>query len=106
MGLRDKYEVSMAVSRLTTVGNKSSYQSLGTVVGHMQPLDPMNAALIEGNLSKSYQVWVEVDADIDVGDKIVIASGDYAGTYYMKEVKKYAIGVQKHKEITIEEKDA
>lgn len=106
MGLRDKYKVSMAVTRLVTVGYKNEYETLGTVTGHMQPLDPAYSAPIEGNLSKSFTVWVAVNADIDIGDKLTIATGDYAGTYYMKEVKKYGIGKQKHKEIIIEEKDA
>lgn len=108
MGLRTKYTVSMAITRLGTVGYKSTYASLGTVVGHLQPLDSAYAALIEGNLSKSYMVWVDSAANIDTGDKAVIASGDYAGTYYVKEVKKYlqASKTMKHKEIVIEQKDA
>lgn len=108
MSLRTKYQVSMAVSRLATVGNKADYAPQSTVIGHIQPLDSSYAALIGGNLSKSFMVWVPPDADIEIGDKIVIATGDYAETYFMKEEKKYALGsaFQQHKEIIIEEKDA
>jgi len=106
MGLRDQYSVSMAIYRLVTTGQKSEYTSDTTVIGHMQPLDPAYAALIGGNLSKSFTVWVDVGADIYLNDKLVIAVGDYAGTYFMKEEKIYSIGTLTHKEIIIEQKDA
>ena len=103
--LINQYYVTLTVYRLSTVGNKTSYQSTGDVTGHIQPLDGAYAALYEGNLSKSFLLVVDNSIDIVVGDKVVISSGNYADTYFVKEVKNYSIGTLKHKEFIIEAKD-
>jgi hypothetical protein len=106
MRLTKKYKVSMAVSRLVTIAQKTSYTALETIILHLQPLDPVNTALIDGNFSKSYMAWGDINANIDIGDKGIIATGAFAGTYFVKEIRKYAIGRLQHKEILITQKDA
>ena len=107
MRLRKKYSASGVIGRLTTVGNKSDYVDQNDpVVGQVQPLDSAYSALIGGNLSKSFNWWVSINADVKIGDRVVIALGAYADTYFVKELKKFAIGSMKHLEIIMDRKDA
>ena len=108
--LRKANSVSMAMQRQTTVGQKADYSAspAGTLTFHMQPLDATYAALIGGNFSKSFMGWPDVNADIKVGDKGVVATGKLADTYYVQGVKTYDVGSKKmrHLEVIFEAKDA
>lgn len=103
MSLRDQYSVTATVKRRVITGNKSNYTAQSTIKGHKQPLDSAYAALIDGDISKSFSFWVDVDADVKEGDQLTISSV----IYYVKEEKLFDIGSrsQQHKELVIERKD-
>ncbi len=102
MGLRDQYSVSVAVSRLVVSGAKETFTSLTTITGHLQPASAETTALSDGDYSKSFTLYTDVDANINIGDKVVIDGL----TYYCKGMKTFSIGTLTHKEFIIELKNA
>jgi len=108
MGLRDKYRVSMDVYSLTIDHNKADYETnIGSEYVHLQPMDAAYAALIGGNLSKSFVIFTKLDTIIKPGMRLRSSTGELANTYFVKEEKTFEIGSKynQHKKFIIEQKD-
>lgn len=99
MGLRDQYPVTYTLDRLVQTGDKESYVTqAGTLKGHLQPASGEMVALTDGDFSKSFSLFTDVNQDILVADRITIDSK----LYYVKSIKNFNIGTLQHKEIIIE----
>jgi len=102
MGIRERYSTTVTVSRLVTTGNKQSFSTVATIKAHKQPLNAEYKELFEGDWTKSYMLYTDVDENIKMGDKLTIESE----TYYVKAFKKWDVGNLTHLELIIEEKNA
>jgi len=78
--MRFYFDKSVAIYRLSQTGSKSAYGETAetTVSGYLRPLDEEQSAIngIE-QFGVGFRLWVEVDADIQVTDKVVIDSITY-----------------------------
>lgn len=83
------YDVTATVNRMTYVGDKSTYSSVGTVEGYLEPVEK-NKELI-GHDSILGQEWMfrcNGDEDIREADKLTIDSVSYA----VSGVRRYTAG--------------
>jgi hypothetical protein len=72
-----------------------------------RPVTPSNARELEQSLNLDTLMTVKVcyaqgNLDIKTGDTLVIASGDFAGTFPIRIVQMYGFGTDIRKELTIE----
>jgi len=72
-----------------------------------RPVTPSNVHQLEQALNLDTLMTVKVcyvqdNLDIITGDVLIIAAGDYAGTFPVRLVNKYGFGADVRKELTIE----
>ena len=101
MSLREKYSVTVYVSRLVTTGNKQEFSSVATVKAHKQPLDSSYKEAYEGDWTKAHILYTDVNINIKQGDRLTIEGV----VYNVKSFQKYNIGGLQHQKIIIEEKN-
>jgi len=79
------YTTSFSTTRLKT--DQSVYEDiLSGQSGQIQQESGEDVELDDGAFYKLYNMWCAI-VDIQVGDRVVVASGDFVGTYQVKEVK-------------------
>jgi hypothetical protein len=82
--------------------NESSAEiSAGSFSGHIQQARPEFAEQIAEAWGKTFIVWCAKGTDVLPGDSLTIASGDYAGTYNVKNSQTNAVGSNQHLELTV-----
>jgi len=86
---------------MTWSGDSSAEASVGTFKGHVQQAQPETAEYVGEALGKVFSVWCAKGTDVELSDTLTIASGDYAGTYSVKNIQKNATGENQHLELTI-----
>jgi hypothetical protein len=68
--------------------------------GHVQQAGPEFVKAIGEAWGKTFLIWCDPSEDIESGDTLTIASGDYAGTYSVKHIMQNTTGNNQHLEIT------
>lgn len=82
--------------------NESSVEAaVGSFSGHVQQAQPEFVEQIGEAWGKVFLVWCPVDTDVNTGDTLTISSGDYAGTYSVKNKQLNATGNNQHLELTV-----
>lgn len=82
--------------------NESSAEVSGDdFLGHIQQAGPEFTQHIAEAWGKTFLVWCPKTTDVEPGDTLTIASGDYAGTYNVKNKQVNATGVNQHLELTV-----
>ena len=99
MSIYTFFTVSIANSRPTWVANKSTLVAVGTFMGHVQQASPEYTIQIGEACGLVFSVWCPKGTDVATGDKLTIATGDYAGTYSVRGVQKNATGENEHLEL-------
>ena len=92
---------SIAVTRMVWSGMTSSETAGITFSGHVQQAAPQTAESIGETWSKVFSIWCALGTDVSEGDKLVIAVGNYAGTYNVQQIQKNAIGNNPHLELVV-----
>src|SRR3990167_4339909 len=79
----------------TTAGSKQPYPGTAdaTIIGAFLPLDRYQHALEGDNFTDPFEIYVSVDADVRVGDKLIISSINY----YVKKIFNADFGGLRHK---------
>ena len=97
------YTTSIAVKRMTWSNESSAQVSQGSISGHFQQARPEFVEQIGEVLGRVFIVWCDRAADVEIGDSLTIASGDYAGTYSVKNAELNSFGRQnnQHKELIL-----
>ncbi|HBT75033.1 TPA: hypothetical protein DEB29_03475 [Candidatus Wolfebacteria bacterium] len=95
------FTTTFAVTRMSWSNESAAEVSAGSVLGHIQQASPDFIEHIAEAWGKTFLGWVDEDANIQPGDTITIASGDYAGTYSVKNTQINATGLNQHKELTL-----
>lgn len=74
----------------------------GTFLGHLQQATPEHAQALGLAFGKTFTVWCAVGTDVEAGDTLTVASGNFAGTYNVKNVmQNCAVGSNQHLELTV-----
>lgn len=82
--------------------NESSAEvSNGSFSGHIQQAQPQFAEQIAEAWGKTFIVWCAKNTDVQTGDTLTIETGDYAGTYSVKNSQVNAVGANQHLELTV-----
>ena len=101
MSINRFYTTTITNTRMVWSGESSARTSVGSFSGHVQQAQPEVAEFIGEALGKVFSVWCAKGTDIESGDVITIASGDYAGTYTVKNIQNNAIGRNQHLELIV-----
>ena len=99
--LRDQLQVSCEIKRLSRTGDKIDFVTHNTIKAHKQPLTEAYRESFEGDFSKGYVLYADVDSGVKNSDEIVIDSV----SYFVRGVKTWDALSIKHLEILIEEKN-
>lgn len=92
---------SISVARLSWTGDLASEGVVGSFTGHVQQASPEMAESLGETWSKVFSVWCALGTDVIEGDKLTIATGNYAGTYNVKQIQKNATGANAHLELVV-----
>jgi hypothetical protein len=95
------FTVTIAVSRKVWTGNTATDTPQGSFSGHVQQSSPEFAESIGQAWGKTFSIWCAIGTDVAEGDTLTVASGDYAGTYSVKNVQKNATGINEHLELVV-----
>ena len=74
--------------------------SAGTFNGHIQQAKAEYAQQIAEAWGKTFLVWAAKGTDVEPGDTLTVSTGDFAGTYSVKNVRMNAVGNNQHIELT------
>ncbi|QDP67608.1 MAG: hypothetical protein Tp172MES00d2C118482111_2 [Prokaryotic dsDNA virus sp.] len=95
------YTTTISNTRQVWSGNLSSDTAVGSFSGHVQQARPELAESLGETWSKVFSIWCAVGTDVSEGDKLTIASGNYAGTYHVQQIQKNAVGINAHLELVV-----
>ena len=101
MSIERFYTTTFTNTRMEWSNESSAEVSVGTFKGHIQQSVPEFAESIGEAWGKTFIVWCAKGTDIETGDSLSIASGDYAGTYSVKNSQINAVGNNQHLELTV-----
>ena len=101
MSIEIFYTTTFAVTRMEWSNESSAEASASSFIGHIQQARPEFAEQISEAWGKTFVVWCAKGTDVEPGDTLTIASGDYAGTYSVKNVQTNAVGGNQHLELTV-----
>ena len=93
------YTTSINIKRMTWSNDSAAEISQGSISGHIQQASPEFAKFVGESLGKTFVLWCDKSEDIEPGDTITISTGDYAGTYNVKNIQLNATGTNQHLEI-------
>lgn len=101
MSIERFYTTTFLVTRMTWSNESSAEASAGSFIGHIQQAAPEYVQHIAEAWGQTFIIWADEDTDVELGDTITVESGDYAGTYNVKNIQTNATGNNKHKEIVV-----
>ena len=83
-------------------GNKYSEDTtVGNIVGHLQQARAELAESLAMDLTKTFLVWCDVDANVKAGDTLTIDSVEYS----VKALQENRVGYNQHLELIIEKNE-
>lgn len=101
MSIERFYTTTITVKRMSWSNESSVEVSVGSIKGHIQQAGPEFAGFVGEAWGKVYLIWCSKSEDIEPGDTLTVASGDYAGTYSVKNIQSNTTGSNEHLEITV-----
>lgn len=98
------FDENVIVRRLRTVsGNRKSFQATATVEAHIQEATPEARAALGILEERAWVAWLSEDAEIEEGDEVTGADGK---VYHVREITLKDYGINRHKEVLLEEQNA
>lgn len=102
MSIERFFTTAFTVQRMNWSGESAAEVSAGSFSGHIQQAQPQFAEQIGEAWGKTFIVWCPKTTNVEPGDTLTIASGDYAGTYSVKNSQVHAVGQNvQHLELTV-----
>lgn len=95
------YNTTFAVKRMEWSGESADEANIDSFVGHIQQAGAEYMQHIGEAWGKSFLVWCAKETDVQPGDTINIASGDFSGTYSVKNKQINFVGNNQHCELTL-----
>lgn len=99
MSIKRFFTVTITVTRMTWSNESAAKTSAGSFSGHVQQARPEFIEQIGEVMGTVFLVWCAQDTNVQVGDTLTIATGDYAGTYSVKNLQNNATGDNEHIEL-------
>jgi hypothetical protein len=101
MSIARFYTTTITNTRMSWSQDSSAEVSVGSFSGHIQQASPEQAEYIGEAWGVTFLIWCAKTEDVEPGDSINVASGDYAGTYSVKNIQINATGENQHIELTV-----
>ena len=101
MGIAKFFTTTVDITRMVWVDRKSTETAVGSFKGHVQQAQPEFVESIGEAWGKVFLLWSAKGIDIQVGDTVTIDSGDYVGTYSVKNKQLNATGANQHQEFVL-----
>lgn len=96
------YTTAFTTKRMVWVGNASTLTALGSFSGHIQQLSADESEQFHEAYGLAHSVWCAAGTDVQIGDVLTIAAGNFTGTYNVKSVmKNSAVGDNQHYELVV-----
>lgn len=95
------FTTTFEVKRMQWSNESSAEITVESFLGHIQQAGPEFTQHIAEAWGKTFLIWCDKTTDIQHGDTITIESGDYAGTYNVKNIQINATGENQHFEVTV-----
>lgn len=86
---------------MTWADESSALVDTDNFKGHIQQAMPQASEFIGEAWGKTFLVWCAKGTNVQAGDTLTIESGDYAGTYSVKNIQLNATGLNQHKELVV-----
>lgn len=96
MSIERFFTTTIAVTRMSWSNESSAETSSGSFSGHVQQARPEFAQEIASAWGKTFIIWCAKNTDVETGDTLTITTGDYAGTYSVKNIQLNAVGNNQH----------
>jgi hypothetical protein len=101
MSIERFFTTTITVTRMEWSNESSAEASVGSFSGQIQQAAPQLAEHIGESWGKTFSIWCAKGTDVEAGDTLTVASGDFAGTYSVKNSQLNAIGANQHLELTV-----
>ena len=101
MSISRFYTTTIVTTRMDWSNESAAEVSVGSFLGHIQQAGPDMIEHIAEAWGKAFIVWCAKGTDVETGDTLTISSGDYAGTYSVKNLQTNATGGNQHLELTV-----
>lgn len=101
MSIERFFTTIIAVTRMNWSNESSAEISAGSFSGQIQQANPQLAQQIGEAWGKTFSIWCAKDTNVETGDTLTVASGDFAGTYSVKNMQLNAVGANQHLELTV-----
>jgi hypothetical protein len=98
MSIEKHYTTTFTVQRMEWSGDSSGLATQGTISGHLQQARPEMAEAIGLRWTAVYTIWCDIDADVEVGDRLT----EEDNVYSVRAIQKNNVGQNKHLELVIE----
>ena len=95
------YTTTFSSKRMVWDNDSAVDTTLSSFVGHIQQATPEYSQDVALAFGKTFLVWCAVGTDVESGDTLTVATGNYAGTYNVKMKMLNAIGANQHLELTV-----
>lgn len=99
MSIEQFFTTTITVARMNWTGDSSGEVSQGSFSGHIQQARPDYAEHVGEAWGLVFTVWCDEATDVQEGDTLTIASGDYSGTFSVRNKMINAVGNNKHLEL-------
>lgn len=99
------YTTTITNKRMTWSNDSSADVSVGSFSAHIQQTTPEEVQLLGLAWGNVFTIWCGKSEDVEIGDSITIASGDYTGVYSVKSIQSNATGNNQHLEIIVIKED-
>ena len=104
MGITRFFDESIVIRRLKTVsGSRKAFQATATVEAHVQEASPEARQALGILEERAWVAWMPEDAEIEEGDRVEGADGKI---YNVREITLKDYGINRHKEVLLEEQNA
>jgi len=99
MSIQRFFDKSIIIRRLAVVsGNKKKFVSTGTIDAHIQRIRDEDVFRMYGVTEATHKAWVDLDDDIQEGDKAIDSDGN---EYDVVMVNERDFGHNVHKEVIL-----
>lgn len=99
MSIERFYTTTISIKRMEWSNESSAEVVVDSFSGHIQQANAELASQLGEAFGKVFSIWCAKGEDVEAGDTLTIASGDYAGTYSVKAIQLNATGGNQHMEI-------
>jgi hypothetical protein len=93
------FDTAVTSKRMAWTDDSGSEVAATSFNARFQQASAEQVQLVAEALGKVYAVWCAATVDVDKGDTLTVATGNFAGTYSVKAVQAYYDGANQHIEL-------